>query len=1524
MPQRFRYNARTGELSGITSLKVGDPQVSVEEYIVNYISNNTNNAKDRIYDSDSVTDTVRKSLGSAGFDSDQIVNIINENSGTGVNSFDSDQIVSIIEENRLTDDTGFDSDQIVTIIRENENTGFDSDQIRSMVLENQIDNTGFDSDQIVAIIDENAPVAGFDSDQIVTIINENPGPLRDSDYNTLSILRNDHESDSIKVKSTLKSINALNTRVDSDGQKLQSLQTQIDAIEAVGAKLADSDYETLSILRNDLDSESTVIRDHEDRIQLLESNADSDAIAIAQLRRDADSDSLAIQDSKTNAEYDANLIGLLRAELDSDETSIEVLFDRLDSESIEIRALRADVDSDSVVIQKHDSDIKNLYNRVVQVELGDASTLNARLDSDEIVIQDLRTRIDQVVQTNGVQSSNINKLFSNIDSETLRIQTLLAASDSDSLAISALRASIDSESTEIRKLRSDLDSEIAEIRALRADVDSDSGAAQGFDSDQIVAIINENQSSMDSDVAATAALRRDLDSETLRIQDILTRLDSDASAITVLRIDVDSDGQAIQNNLQTQKFDIQTLTNRLDSDETAIQANNYITNIRLDSDETKIQDLSTRVGILEAGADSDASAIAELRRDADSDSVTIQAIRESVDSDYALFNNKIALFNGLEDSDLTTVSILRNDLDSESAQIRILRRDLDSDFANRSTGFDSDGIVNIINENVSDNTGFDSDQIVAIINENTTEGSTNAREIYLGTEAYDSEYQSPRAIVETFDSDTSVTSAIDQLNEAMHNVLNSTAVTNVSFTANQTSGGEGMNVTLTINADGNPNRYDVYWGEGETIDSDTSDSTPSHTYNDNTNTPFSVRVVARNNNGRGAGSFAESLRNDYIVLYGADPVASFAIYLQESGGSSINLGTTGVETEQTIWFENTTTNTTGQTATFEIEWGDGDSDSVSNSEDGGVDGNRISHTYTTDSGTGRHTIQLTLQTHGTANPSVIPLSTSSLIKVYDSEIAAPNGLSTKTISAPSSTGTSPRAASGFTDNVSGGTTINAGDSVTRTIGSGTISSSTISTYAHDAASGTLSAKVDGSTDGSKAFTTGNDSGTYTSLVVTEDIDANTINASGSTVSFASSIYAPNKYEVFKARVSKSSLSAGSHSYQLSHDATGDTNTVHFIHDDVTSTPSISSTGTLSESTAGTYRYISGIPYYNSGSPQLTLSGTTVSNISGQTYANISDPIEVESGSPAEGSGNAISNRDYTYSNIDGSTTFLSGGIPLADTGVSSAYAIGDLTVPITTSNVRVVDNLRIRGTNVNGSGSYTNITSHKIAVHTSSQYGISEIAVAVSDSLGAGYDDDAVRILDYVADSDNPPVNSSINHYTNNVYSESTQAADIDSEGQEAIIRMGTLKHDVTDFTSGYLPKGPDRSGLTGTQYFTFAFRRTQVSNFNLNITSSTGVAGVWIAVPGTTIDSASGLNGWLNCGAQYAGAGVPGSDTGNGGNGSDGCASTGSDVIGSGALSGAKTMTLGTISSSNATNNIILVRIGLDSGDTITGLSIT
>ena len=127
------------------------------------------------------------------------------------------------------------------------------------------------------------------------------------------------------------------------------------------------------------------------------------------------------------------------------------------------------------------------------------------------------------------------------------------------------------------------------------------------------------------------------------------------------------------------------------------------------------------------------------------------------------------------------------------------------------------------------------------------------------------------------------------------------------------------------------------------------------------------------------------------------------------------------------------------------------------------------------------------------------------------------------------------------------------------------------------------------------------------------------------------------------------------------------------------------------------------------------------------------------------------------------------------------------------------------------------------------------------------------------------------------------------------------------------MPAGPDRSGDTGTQYFTFAFRRTTTANFDINITSSSGIAGCWYAAPGTTMDDSSGLNGWIEATTQYNGIGLPGSG-----------AFTGADVIPTGSsLSGGYTMTLGTANLSNATGNVCLVRIALTSGQSITALSI-
>ena len=61
--------------------------------------------------------------------------------------------------------------------------------------------------------------------------------------------------------------------------------------------------------------------------------------------------------------------------------------------------------------------------------------------------------------------------------------------------------------------------------------------------------------------------------------------------------------------------------------------------------------------------------------------------------------------------------------------------------------------------------------------------------------------------------------------------------------------------------------------------------------------------------------------------------------------------------------------------------------------------------------------------------------------------ANPNGLSTKTLSNVSSTGTSPRLAADFTDNT-GGTSLSAGGSVNR-VTVGTATAGPITTFAYD-------------------------------------------------------------------------------------------------------------------------------------------------------------------------------------------------------------------------------------------------------------------------------------------------------------------------------------------------------------------------------------------------------------------------------------------------------------------------------------------
>lgn len=590
-------------------------------------------------------------------------------------------------------------------------------------------------------------------------------------------------------------------------------------------------------------------------------------------------------------------------------------------------------------------------------------------------------------------------------------------------------------------------------------------------------------------------------------------------------------------------------------------------------------------------------------------------------------------------------------------------------------------------------------------------------------------------------------------------------------------------------------------------------------------------------------------------------------------------------------------------------------------EDGssaGTIGATLDHNFTGIATGQNYTVQLT----ASGTPDITAQSDSeSLTFTLHAVPNAPSGLSSASITlADSYQGSSPKLAAGFTDN-SDTNPLSAGDSLTtstaRRYTSGTIDTSTVNNV-YDGLSGTLTAIINGVDSGNKTFTTAtNENGTFTSLIVSGQGDARTTIGSS---------YPSGFYQTFDAKITQAltSYSVGVNDQRLEHSSTGNTNYVTVVYDDMTSTPTVDvSSATLTENNAGTYRYISGIPYYNTGSPTLTLSGATISNLTGQAYRDTSQVFEIANGTNYEStSGATVSTQYKTYANIDGASSMLTGGIPNANVGVGSPYAIGDQTISLTSSSVIGIETIKFRAYNVNGTGSYAELTGPKIQVHTANPTGFSDTTVSVSSSLGNGtYTDSGLRIADFLsATTDTPSFNGATNYYTNNVW----QGNEAVSGTQEATVRLGTLKHYTEDLSTGYLPVGPDRSSDNGRQYYTFAFRRQVVANFDVTINSSTGIAGLWIAAPGTTVDTASGANGWVDGTSQYLGVGVPGANTSGGGNGSDGCALTGADVIPTGSsINNSYTLTLGSENMSNATGNVVLVRIGLDGFQTLNSISV-
>ena len=507
--------------------------------------------------------------------------------------------------------------------------------------------------------------------------------------------------------------------------------------------------------------------------------------------------------------------------------------------------------------------------------------------------------------------------------------------------------------------------------------------------------------------------------------------------------------------------------------------------------------------------------------------------------------------------------------------------------------------------------------------------------------------------------------------------------------------------------------------------------------------------------------------------------------------------------------------------------------------------------------------------------------------------------------------------SGFTDN-SGSEThgLSADDTVNRR-SSTTVAATKFSTQAREFVgdaggySGSiLTALVNGSADGAKTFTTGNDNGTYTSLVVSDDND----------IQYGQSAFPTKFNRIYKGTISNASaLAAGVNCYKLSHDNGASTTTsgvLSFVVDtDMSSTPSLNAYNVAMNSN-GTVRYMSKMAYLrNSGTPKLAISSLNITNLAGECFADTT-PIQV-----VDSGGSAVNGTKYmSYSDLSISTPLARNSSP---TGLSG-------NVTITPTGKGIDGTIKLRGVNLNGSGSYVADSTNIMYWNDAPQIDEED----VSDVSG-GYSsrNSMIRVGGFsVADT---PSYTAADFYSTAAWdSQNTTLVDSDAP----LLPHSTSDRFVWDDTNWQtklpgLTNNNDRSSAPATQYVTFAVSKTNVNSLILTLTGK--ISAMYCAFPGAgdgvnLTDTSSGLNGWLNVGANYGGAGMPGSDTGNGGNGSDGIRNPASPGTAPGSFSGSTlsgdtfNISLGTCNTANgsAHNHNILIRVVLASGHYLSAIS--
>jgi len=498
--------------------------------------------------------------------------------------------------------------------------------------------------------------------------------------------------------------------------------------------------------------------------------------------------------------------------------------------------------------------------------------------------------------------------------------------------------------------------------------------------------------------------------------------------------------------------------------------------------------------------------------------------------------------------------------------------------------------------------------------------------------------------------------------------------------------------------------------------------------------------------------------------------------------------------------------------------------------------------------------------------------------------------------------TEKRLCDGFTPtNNTGGSAPVAGNLYVRNT-TGKITTDTLTQYG-DAASGTLTAHVNGVSVGSTAlkvsfglYDAGTDNGTYNPSGISSTLGLQILNEKDAVNSTRNAGIASLFYEVMDLKMLDVASPDGYNKAHFTHGSDTSGSTYWYEDPSTVSAPSLSiSTPTIPSSP--TLNYSSGVPHYTQASANAFVYVISCTNASGDMYN--SNTFCTSSGQTS-GFQNA-GNKNYT-------NFALGANPPVRNYGVGSAVTClisqqpRNLHISVSTDGTKFS---QYTASTPYGSGNDRATLSQTINIMgTSADWTNNVDEDAIECTVGSLTNGSATRVNAGAASD----VGAGTSIFT--AFNASATPA-----VYEAIVRGGDLRHDVTNYSTGYLPVGPNlSSGRSGSQYFQMKFTQSAISGFNISYSGS--LEGCWVCMPNNAdwMEGLSTYGGWANMFLAAPNAGAPR-------NAFPGCSSGGVMNTSTGTVT--KTCTFGTETSSNSTgDDVILVRFKLISGDSISDIS--